>query len=324
MLSPTTHHLRKQRFVTASAMYGRVIRFRRDASLHAACVHVRTGPPTGAGERHVFAYTHPTHRHKSGRSCTHKYPHTCILALSCTRPPPAPHTLTAHTHTHTHTSQTHIHTHCDKMYSRRKRRHVRTARPPPPPPLPQVPPPYTHTHTYTRARARMHTYSNELRKIDGKRTTLIDSLRFFRENTFGQQDASMAAVDSFELLLREISKLFSSVRDAFAIIGAYYVARKSLTLLSHTASAVYVHLYSGLAEEVDFRKKFGPWAGNSKTLPADDTPAYRFIFCVGNLLIFKCIFCMDMVVCLCVWVLEGWGRWRLSSCTIRCSLCVSV
>ncbi|KAL8572774.1 hypothetical protein ACOMHN_030356 [Nucella lapillus] len=70
----------------------------------------------------------------------------------------------------------------------------------------------------------------------------------------------MAAVDSFELLFREISKVFSHVRDAFALIGACYVAGKSLSVLSYAANAAYVHAYSAMAEEVDLRQKYGPWA----------------------------------------------------------------
>ena len=71
----------------------------------------------------------------------------------------------------------------------------------------------------------------------------------------------MAAVDSFELLFREISKVFSNIRDAFALIGAYYVAKKSLNIVGHAAGAFYVHAYSCFAEEVDLRRKYGPWAG---------------------------------------------------------------
>ncbi|KAK7473641.1 hypothetical protein BaRGS_00035119 [Batillaria attramentaria] len=70
----------------------------------------------------------------------------------------------------------------------------------------------------------------------------------------------MAAVDSFHLLFRQISAVFSDIRDAFAVIGAYYVAKKSLNVASHVADAVYVYLYSKVAEEVDLREKFGPWA----------------------------------------------------------------
>ncbi|XP_076471271.1 inactive hydroxysteroid dehydrogenase-like protein 1 [Babylonia areolata] len=70
----------------------------------------------------------------------------------------------------------------------------------------------------------------------------------------------MAAVDSFELLFREMSKVFSHVRDTFALIGVCYVAGKSLLVLSSAANAAYVHVYSGMAEETDLRQKFGAWA----------------------------------------------------------------
>ncbi|KAK7098894.1 inactive hydroxysteroid dehydrogenase-like protein 1 [Littorina saxatilis] len=70
----------------------------------------------------------------------------------------------------------------------------------------------------------------------------------------------MAAVDSFELLFREISKVFSSYRDALALIGAYYVAKRSLTFASYVGDALYVHLYGRFAQEEDLRQKFGSWA----------------------------------------------------------------
>ena len=73
----------------------------------------------------------------------------------------------------------------------------------------------------------------------------------------------MAAVDSFELLFKELSKYFSNIRDAFAVIGAYYVAKKSLNIVSHVAGAAYVHIYSYMAQEVDLRQKYGPWAGKN-------------------------------------------------------------
>ena len=80
----------------------------------------------------------------------------------------------------------------------------------------------------------------------------------------------MAAVDSFEILFRELSKYFSNIRDTFALIGVYYVSKKSLNVLCHAAGAVYVHLYSYLAQEVDLRRKYGQWAGEN-LLDYDET-----------------------------------------------------
>jgi hypothetical protein len=75
----------------------------------------------------------------------------------------------------------------------------------------------------------------------------------------------MAAEDSFELLWnqvsREFSKFFTNVRDVFAVVGAYYVAKKSLTVLCYSADAFYVYFYSRFASDVDLPQKFGPWAG---------------------------------------------------------------
>ncbi|XP_025087589.1 inactive hydroxysteroid dehydrogenase-like protein 1 [Pomacea canaliculata] len=88
--------------------------------------------------------------------------------------------------------------------------------------------------------------------------TLTEKLS--KEKPAKAKATNMAAVDSFELLWREISKVFSDVRDALAFVGAYYLARRSITVAGHIANAFYVHLYSKVVDEMDFVKRYGPWA----------------------------------------------------------------
>ncbi|XP_046551500.1 inactive hydroxysteroid dehydrogenase-like protein 1 [Haliotis rubra] len=70
----------------------------------------------------------------------------------------------------------------------------------------------------------------------------------------------MAAVDSFQLLLKEIFKTCSHLRDAFAILGALYTARKAIRLTRCLLSVVNDHVLSQLGGQWDLRKEFGPWA----------------------------------------------------------------
>ena len=67
-------------------------------------------------------------------------------------------------------------------------------------------------------------------------------------------------VDSFDLLAREIIRNVSSVRDALALIGIYYSAKKILAVACSLYEATKVHGISKFGS-VKFSKKFGPWAG---------------------------------------------------------------
>lgn len=81
----------------------------------------------------------------------------------------------------------------------------------------------------------------------------------------------MAAVDSFQLLLKEIFKACSHLRDAFAILGAVYAARKAMRLTRCLLSVVNDHVLSQLVGQWDLRKEFGPWAGDSQIEISDAT-----------------------------------------------------
>ena len=71
----------------------------------------------------------------------------------------------------------------------------------------------------------------------------------------------MAAVDRFELLLREIFHYFSHIRDSFAILGAVYAARKTLKTSWSLLNALNVHFLSRLSQKCNLTEKFGEWAG---------------------------------------------------------------
>ncbi|XP_060561793.1 inactive hydroxysteroid dehydrogenase-like protein 1 isoform X2 [Ruditapes philippinarum] len=70
----------------------------------------------------------------------------------------------------------------------------------------------------------------------------------------------MAAIDRFEFLLREILEVFSDIKDAFAILGAIYAARKTFQLSATLFESVNVHLISRLSANCDLAEKFGSWA----------------------------------------------------------------
>ena len=71
----------------------------------------------------------------------------------------------------------------------------------------------------------------------------------------------MAAIDSFEFLLREILEYFSNIRDALALLGAIYAAKKTLKTSWSLLKAVNVHFLSKISQNCDLTDKFGEWAG---------------------------------------------------------------
>ena len=71
----------------------------------------------------------------------------------------------------------------------------------------------------------------------------------------------MAAVDSFEFLLREINKICSCYRDALALIGALYASRQTIKIVYCLLKTGNDHVLSKLSGLVDLRKNFGKWAG---------------------------------------------------------------
>lgn len=71
---------------------------------------------------------------------------------------------------------------------------------------------------------------------------------------------TMAAVDRFNLLYREISRSCSVYIEALAIVGAWYTVRKCLTLVFNTYSMIRLHALPKLVGEIDIVKRYGRWA----------------------------------------------------------------
>ncbi|XP_059168655.1 inactive hydroxysteroid dehydrogenase-like protein 1 [Physella acuta] len=69
-------------------------------------------------------------------------------------------------------------------------------------------------------------------------------------------------VDSFRFLLqqfeREITDVFSDIKEVFAVIGVFYAAKKTITVAGTILDAVRVHLLP--EKRIDWVEKFGPWA----------------------------------------------------------------
>ncbi|NXN91542.1 HSDL1 protein, partial [Rhinopomastus cyanomelas] len=70
----------------------------------------------------------------------------------------------------------------------------------------------------------------------------------------------MAAVDRFYFLYREISRSCSSYIEALALIGAWYTAKKSVSLAFHTYDALRIHVIPKLGGKIDLVKQYGKWA----------------------------------------------------------------
>lgn len=70
----------------------------------------------------------------------------------------------------------------------------------------------------------------------------------------------MAAVDSFYLLYREIARSCSCYMEALALVGAWYTARKSITVVCDFYSLVRLHFIPRLGSRPDLIKQYGRWA----------------------------------------------------------------
>ncbi|XP_061200084.1 inactive hydroxysteroid dehydrogenase-like protein 1 [Neopsephotus bourkii] len=71
---------------------------------------------------------------------------------------------------------------------------------------------------------------------------------------------TMAAVDRFHLLYREISRSCNFYIEALAIVGAWYTVRKCMSLAIDTYSMLRLHLIPKLGCEIDLVKRYGKWA----------------------------------------------------------------
>ncbi|XP_029608031.1 inactive hydroxysteroid dehydrogenase-like protein 1 [Salmo trutta] len=70
----------------------------------------------------------------------------------------------------------------------------------------------------------------------------------------------MAAVDSFELLYREIARSCNSCVETLAVVGALYTASKAFILVRDCYSFVRVHFLPRLMPSVRLGRRFGEWA----------------------------------------------------------------
>lgn len=70
----------------------------------------------------------------------------------------------------------------------------------------------------------------------------------------------MAAVDSFYLLYREIARSCNCYMEALALVGAWYTARKSITVICDFYSLVRLHFIPRLVSRADLIKQYGRWA----------------------------------------------------------------
>ncbi|XP_034556128.1 inactive hydroxysteroid dehydrogenase-like protein 1 [Notolabrus celidotus] len=70
----------------------------------------------------------------------------------------------------------------------------------------------------------------------------------------------MAAVDSFELLYREISRSCSCYFETLALIGAIYTASKAVVLLRDCCMLIRVHFLPRMIPTKKLTQRFGDWA----------------------------------------------------------------
>lgn len=70
----------------------------------------------------------------------------------------------------------------------------------------------------------------------------------------------MAAVDSFQLLYREISRSCSFYCESLALVGALYAAGTAVLLLRDCCSMVRVHFLPRMIPTKRLTQRFGDWA----------------------------------------------------------------
>lgn len=86
-----------------------------------------------------------------------------------------------------------------------------------------------------------------------RKSTKCSSLFLFLQVT-------MAAVDSFYLLYREIARSCNCYMEALALVGAWYTARKSITVICDFYSLIRLHFIPRLGSRPDLIKQYGRWA----------------------------------------------------------------
>ena len=79
----------------------------------------------------------------------------------------------------------------------------------------------------------------------------------------------MAGVDSFYFLSKEITSVFTNIRDSLAAVGLFYISHNALKVCVHFANAFYVFAYSRFTQH-DFRVKYGTWASTCSNVVCFD------------------------------------------------------
>ncbi|KAK2864291.1 hypothetical protein Q7C36_003445 [Tachysurus vachellii] len=80
----------------------------------------------------------------------------------------------------------------------------------------------------------------------------------------------MAAVDTFPLLYREVSRSCSCYVETLALVGALYTASKAVTLMKDCCSLIKLHFIPRLVYPGDLVHRYGKWAiisGASEVIP---------------------------------------------------------
>ncbi len=70
-----------------------------------------------------------------------------------------------------------------------------------------------------------------------------------------------ASIDSFSFLFDEISKSFHVYNEALALLGAYFVAQRTIRTVYKIQREVRIHFWSRVGGNADYIRQFGEWAG---------------------------------------------------------------
>lgn len=70
----------------------------------------------------------------------------------------------------------------------------------------------------------------------------------------------MAAVDSFQLLYREIARSCDCYVETLALVGACYTASRAVIFMRDCCRLIRLHFIPRLVYRRDLRKRYGEWA----------------------------------------------------------------
>lgn len=70
----------------------------------------------------------------------------------------------------------------------------------------------------------------------------------------------MAAVDSFQLLYREIARSCNCYVETLALVGACYTVSRAVILMRNCYSLIRLHFIPRLVYRRDLKQRYGEWA----------------------------------------------------------------